>query len=367
MSTTLVVTLIFPFYTHAQEIPPEIRTTEKARVVRIIDQKKEVVEGTDSTEVLQTIDIHILSGEEKGKDLKIVNDLSPLHQGETFYLTKLIDENGTAYRVSDKYRLPGMLLLAAIFILLTAIFGGKQGVRGIASLIGGICVLYFFLLPNIISGHSAILLSAGAAGIIIVFGSYITHGFNKTTTAAVLGMLATIIITGLLATWAIHLTKLSGFDSEEAVYLNLNTSGTLDFAGILLGGIIIGLLGALYDAAISQAIAAEELWHANPAMTKRHMFTRLTRIGREHIGALVNTLAIAYVGAALPLLLLFYQGANAPFHIVLNRELFASEIVRIIVGSIGVVLSVPITNYIVSYILIEKKGAHIHEHSHVHH
>ena len=151
------------------------------------------------------------------------------------------------------------------------------------------------------------------------------------------------------------------------MYLNFSTSGAIDFQGLLLGAILIGLLGTLYDAAISQAIAVEEIHHTDPTLSKKRVYTKVLRIGREHIGALVDTLAIAYVGAALPLLLL-YSLSEVPFGIIINREVFATEIIRITVGSIGVILAVPITTYISTHMLVGKlRGKSHHQgHSHAH-
>ena len=190
------------------------------------------------------------------------------------------------------------------------------------------------------------------SSIIVGCGSYVTHGFNKMTTTAVLGMVATIVLTGALAYFSIGFAELSGFNTDETVYLNFNTRGAIDFAGLLLGGILIGTLGVLYDAAIGQAISVEELASAGPQLSRKEIYRRALRIGREHVGALVNTLAIAYVGASLPLLLLFYGFGTDSIEIALNREIFATEIVRAIVGSIGLVLTVPITTAVAAYFLV---------------
>jgi uncharacterized membrane protein len=151
----------------------------------------------------------------------------------------------------------------------------------------------------------------------------------------------------------VHATHLSGFSSEEQVYLNLNTQGSLDMLGLLFSGIMIGLLGVLYDIAIGQAVAVEELFSAGKHLSRGEIYRRAIRIGREHIGALINTLAIAYVGVALPLLLLL-QSSTVNVWFTLNSELFATEIVRILVGSIGLILGVPITTIIATYLLSEK-------------
>jgi uncharacterized membrane protein len=185
------------------------------------------------------------------------------------------------------------------------------------------------------------------------------------TSAAVLGMIVTICFTGLLAWLSIYLARLTGFESEEAVYLHFNTGGSIDFAGLLLAGIIIGLLGILYDLAIGQAVAVEEIKGAGQHLKSTEVYARALRIGREHTGALVNSLAIAYVGVSLPLLLLFYNTGAEHVLLNMNREIFATEIVRTMVGSIGLVLAVPITTLISVWLLTgHSQSSHTHSHSH---
>jgi uncharacterized membrane protein len=231
------------------------------------------------------------------------------------------------------------------------LFGGIQGVRGLISFAGSIVLIVYVLMPGIMKGFSPILISLLVSSIIIIFGSFVTHGFNRTTLSAVFGMTITVLITGLLASLAVHMTNLTGYTTDETVYLNANAGGNIDMAGLLLGGILIGLLGVLYDVSIGQAISTEELIRANNSMPKKILYKRLNRIGKEHIGALVDTLAIAYVGVSLPLLLLFYSGSNDSILFILNREIFATEIVRILIGSIGLIIAVPITNLISIFIL----------------
>ncbi len=194
-----------------------------------------------------------------------------------------------------------------------------------------------------------------AASSIVIVGSYVTHGFSRMTTTAVLGMIATIALTGIIASIAITETRLTGFADDAALYLNFNVRGSIDLAELLLGGIIIGLLGVLYDAAIGQSVAVEELSRAGAHLSRYELYRRALRIGREHIGALVNTLAIAYVGASLPLLLFFYTGNTSSIVSIINRELIATEIIRVLVSSIGVVLVVPITTFIATRMLIKDK------------
>jgi len=366
---SLFVFSFLPLVSFAQgaTLIADTETFEKAKVLQILNHGTTTVAGLDTEGKTQTIKIEVISGKNKGETATFKNDYIQLQEGEVFYARHQSNHlDGTNYwSVSDPYRLDILLWLTLTFIVLIFVFGGIQGVRGLASLIGSFFLIFYLLIPGIYGGYNAILVSIGVASLIIVVGSYITHGFNRTTSSAVIGMIITVILTGLAAYYVVHVTNLSGYSSEEAAYLSLNTRGAISMVGLLFGGIMIGLLGVLYDVAIGQAISIEELFRAGKHMTRREVYKRGIRIGREHIGALVNTLAIAYVGASLPLLLLI-QSSTVDILFILNSEIFATEIVRILIGSIGLILAVPITTLIASYMLHGKVtgvgGEHHHHH-----
>ncbi len=345
-----------PSILNAQELIQDDITTVKAKVIDIVDKKIKNVPGTDITSEYQTLKVEIISGTDTGKQVIVENDYLSLKKDEVFYLkiTKRGEDGMVMYSVSEPYRINAILFFIILFVLLVLIFGGIQGIRGLVSLSGSLVLILYVLLPGILHGYSPIVISLAVSSLIIILGSYVTHGFNKTTTSAVIGMIFTVILTGALAYFAVHWSRLSGFSDEEAVYLNFDTRGSIDFVGLLLGGMLIGLLGVLYDVAIGQAISVEELNHVAPHLPRKTIFTRAVRIGREHIGALVNTLAIAYVGVSLPLLLLYVHSSNSPIGQTINREIFATEIIRTMIGSIGLVIAVPITTWIAVLILMRK-------------
>ncbi len=349
-----------PVFAQGGELVMDKVETVKARVLEILDQEVRNVFGTDVSSNYQTIKVQILQGPKKDTIVTVTNDYLNLKKGEVFYLIHTTNslDGRDAYSVSEPYRLPVVLFFVALFILLVFLFGGLQGMRGLLSLAGSLILILYVLIPGVLYGYSPVFVSLGVASLIIILGSYITHGFNKTTTSAVIGMIVTILVTGVLAYVAVHWSQLSGFSDETAVYLNLNTRGSIDFVGLLLGGMLIGLLGVLYDVAIGQAISVEELHNIAPHISRGTIYKRAIRIGREHIGALVNTLAIAYVGVSLPLLLLYSQSSTESIGLTLNRELFATEIIRTMIGSIGLVLAVPITTFISVWFLmrIKKNG-----------
>lgn len=361
MKTVFYFALLFalPLATSAQELISDTVITMKARVVDVQAQEVREVPGTDITALHQTVVAEILEEPEKGTRVTIENDYLELEVGDKFFLNHTTSAyDGTDYySVLERDRSGALAALLALFIGVVILFGGKQGIRGLLALIGSFVFIGVFLLPGILQGYSPVLVSICVAAVIVTLGSYVTHGFTKTTSSAVVGMIFTIILTGALAYAAIYFTHLEGWSGEEVTYLNLNARGAIDLTGLLLGGILIGLLGVLYDAAIGQAVSVEEIARAGEKLSRREIYRRVLRIGREHVGALVNTLAIAYAGAALPLLLLFYQTGDLNFGLTINREMFATEIVRILVGSIGLVLAVPITTAVSVWMLVSDRRA----------
>ena len=361
MRTIVGLLLVFSTFTSAAEaLEPgtSVVTTELAEVIAITLEEERSVPGTEVRAPFQTIRAEILEGPHKGGIVTVQNDYLMLSVGEKFYALHRVDTltDVDAYTVSEPYRIPQLLVLIGLFILVTFLIGGRQGIRGLIALALSFFFIAYALLPGILANYSPLLVSLGVASLIIVLGSYVTHGFNKVTTSAVFGMIGTLALTAILAQYSILFTHLSGFASDEAVYLNIDTAGQIDFSALLFGGILIGLLGVLYDAAIGQAVAVDELKGAAPDASRMEIFKRAMRIGREHIGALVNTLAIAYVGVALPLLLLFYSiNSDTSILTTLNREVFAGEIVRMAVSSIGIMLAVPVTSAIAVFMLIRRK------------
>lgn len=355
--------LCTPFLGHASDN----EYTYKAIVNKVLSSGVHEIPGLESSSPFQIIEVQFLNGDMKGKSVEIENDYIQLQKGDTAYILKTVrsEDSKELYSLRDPYRIDVLIYLAIAFLILVIIFGGIQGIRGLISLLGSLILIGYILLPGILKGISPIILITVVASLIIVIGSYITHGFNRTTSAAVVSMIVTVIFTGVLALYVVDMAQLSGFESDEAIYLNQATKGIINFQGLLLGGIMIGLLGVLYDVAIGQAVSVEELYTINPKANKKHVYKRVLRMGREHIGALINTLAIAYVGVSLPLLLLFSTSTIDPL-IIINKEVFSAEIVRTLVGSIGLVLAVPITT-LISVFMVKANPQHSLEEKHHHH
>ena len=359
LPTALIGLCMFiPQISHAQEVI-------RAKVTKIISEEKTEVELGIGSGFVQLLEAATVFTKERGEEkILVTNDYVPLRVGNRIFIQ---GNSEAGYVVSEIDRTRALGVLAVAFLAVLVLFGGIQGIRGLASLIGSLLLIVFVLVPNLLTGASPVLVSLSVAALITVVGAYITHGFSWTTSSAVLGMVATVAVTGVLSQLFISSANLSG-KTEEGIYLAVSTGGNINLVGILLGGMLIGLLGVLYDAAIGQAVAVEELCRANPNYSKKEMLARSLRIGREHIGALVNTLAIAYVGASLPLLLLLSSAGTHSVGYTLNSELSATEIVRTLVGSIGLVLAIPVTTALAVFILYPRRmqfvGTESHGHSH---
>ena len=228
--------------------------------------------------------------------------------------------------------------------------------RSLISLLVSVAAIIFLLVPALLAGYNPVLASVAIAGAVLALVLFGTHGFSPRVWIAFGGTFSAVAVTGIIAYVASDAMRLTGFGSDASVYLNFATDGELDLAGLLLGGIIIGILGVLDDISITQASVVQELKAANANFTFHELYTRASRVGKYHLGSIVNTLALAYVGVSLPLILL-YSKTGSSLGLVLNQEVVAGELLRIIVGSIGLILAVPATTAVAAWYFQNTKVA----------
>jgi uncharacterized membrane protein len=248
------------------------------------------------------------------------------------------------YRFVDRQRTGVILWLAVFFALAVVALGRLRGLAALAGLAASLLVLIRFILPAILDGRNPVLVAVVGASAIAFVALYMAHGFSTMTTVALLGTVASLALTAVLAQIFVGLAELSGFASEEATVVQIGAA-RIDLAGILLGGVVIGALGAIDDMTVTQASAVWELRSANPGMRRGPLLRSGLRIGRDHVASTVNTLALAYAGASMPILLLFVLSRQSLGTIV-NGEVIATELVRTLVGSIGLVAAVPLTTWL---------------------
>ena len=267
--------------------------------------------------------------------------------------TRLVD-GSTLYNFADYERSSAMWVLVVLFVVTVIALGRWRGVGALAGLALSVAVLVVFVLPALLDGSNPVLVAIVGASSIAFVSLYLAHGFDSATNVALLSTLAALALTGLLAWAFIELTSLTGLTDENALFLDA-LGVHIDPRGLLLAGVVIGSLGVLDDVTVTQVSAVGELHLARPDATIGELYHSALVIGRDHISSTVNTLFLAYAGAALPLLLLFSEVRQA-IATTAMREVMAVEIVRTLVGSIGLVAAVPIATGMAAVVLKSRVG-----------
>ncbi|GIF72012.1 YibE/F family protein [Asanoa siamensis] len=263
-------------------------------------------------------------------------------------LTDSEDPNATVYTIADHQRGSPLLWLVVAFGVAIVAFGRWRGLAALAGLAVSFGVLLLFVLPAILDGGPPLPIAVTGAALIMFVVLYLTHGISAQTSVAVLGTLASLVLAGAIGTLAIGLTHLTGYGDENAITLSL-LHGEVDLHGLLLAGMIIGSLGVLDDVTVTQAATVGEIARANPSLSRRELYRGGTRVGRAHIASTVNTIVLAYAGASLPVLLLVVAGGRGVGE-VLTTEFIAQEIVRSVVGTLGLIAAVPITTALAAFV-----------------
>jgi uncharacterized membrane protein len=376
-SKAVVVGVIFlqvPF-SHAQELHSDFEERLSAEVLEVVNEYERNITGTAATATVQEVRVVLREGERAGEVVRLESELVTLEPGDRIFVDHLIPITGDEYfSYADFERRPILLSLAAIFVTMLLVLSGWQGVRALLSLAASVAAIFLLLVPALLAGWNPAVASVGIAGAILAVVFFGTHGITPRSKIAFFGTFGAVIATCLIALVSSELMRLTGFSSDAAVYLNFATNGTLDLSGLLLGSIIIGILGVLDDVSITQASVVEQLKHANAALRFRELYQRASKVGRDHIGSLVNTLALAYVGVSLPLILL-YAHSDSSWWETVNQEVVAAELLRIIVGSIGLILAVPATTAVAAWYFDKRTvdetpeaspcaGDHHHHHKH---
>jgi uncharacterized membrane protein len=275
--------------------------------------------------------------------------LPEFQAGERVELYYQRDQGGARrYLVSDWVRRPSLYWLVGLFLVVAVVVARAKGLRAFISTACSLAIAVGFVVPGILAGYSPVLVSLLGVGTILVLAIYFVHGVSWSTTAALVGTFAAVVVTMAIGLYFVDLARLTGFGSHEAIYINL-AAAQVNLKGMILAGLLIGALGALTDITIVQASVVRELAPANPRFGMRALYARAMNVGLDHIGSLVNTLVLAYTGAALPLLVLLrLQATSLPQ--ALNVEPVAVEVVHTLVGSIGLILAVPLTTFIAAFL-----------------
>ncbi|OIJ12919.1 hypothetical protein BKP35_10165 [Anaerobacillus arseniciselenatis] len=335
-----------------------------ARVLEIVEENKDDYDQSGVQYEHQVVRAQILSG--KFKDHIIVttsenyrfsskNDKDfwiKENEKVVVQLNVFNDEIVRAEIMSHTRDVPTFFLVT-IFIALLLFFGRRQGFKALISISLTLLLIFKFMIPYLFMGHSPVYLAIITGTVVTLITFLLVSGFSKKTVAATIGTVGGLASAAVISIIFSQAMKLTGYHSDdERVLLSISNEISFDMQGILLAGIIIGALGAIMDVAISIASSMEEIRKTNPQITKAQLFTSGMNVGKDIMGTMANTLILAYVGAGLPLLITLY-GYESTLSQIIHMEFLAVEILRTAAGSIGLILSIPITAFVTS-ILINK-------------
>jgi uncharacterized membrane protein len=343
----------------ASELKPE-ENYYKAEVTKII--KTENMGEGELGNFTQTLEIKFLDGPLEGEVREAENsgtikfaEEKKVNEGEKIVVLEVIQGERINYSVWDKYRLDLIFFIVIGFFTLVIIFAGLKGLGSIIGMITSFIILVGFIVPQILNGYNPLLITILGSSVILLVTIFLAHGVSKKTGVALSSTVIALTITGVLAYTIVKLMNLTGLGNEESYMLQI---GNVDInaQGLLLSGIIIGTLGVLDDVTTTQSAAIFEFLKIDKKLSVTDLFVKGYVVGKDHIASLVNTLILAYAGASLALFVIFVLNPNnIPSWVMLNDEMITEEIVRAVVGSIGLIMAVPISTVIAS--IVAKKSS----------
>lgn len=337
-------------------LPAEALPSEqyvRGEVLAVLEQGLRDVFGTQSR--YQILRVGILDGPDRGRETIIeyggqvkITAEQEFSAGQSAVLIR--DPNG-AYRIADHYRLPALVGVVALFVVLIILSAGLKGIGSLLGLAVSFTIIVQFIVPQLLLGRDPLLISILGCSVILLVTTYLAHGISKQTTVALVSTCLALAVTAVLAIAAVHLTGLAGLGSEDAAMLQIGPTAVINLRGLLLGGILIGTLGALNDVTTTQSATLFALAQAKPRASLAELVREGFLVGREHIVSLVNTLVLAYSGTALGVVIFFVLNpSHLPYWVLFNSELVGDEVVRTVAGSIGVILAVPLTTVLAAWV-----------------
>jgi uncharacterized membrane protein len=323
----------------------------RAVVLRVEEEQREINEN-GSESIRQKLSIEITHGPRKGQ--KVVHNgldydvlsATRYEAGDRVIAVRTVNIDGReSYYVVEHERSRVLLWLLVLFAALVILVGRSKGLRAVIVLVLTLLIILKFIIPQILNGHNPLVVGLLGSVVILLVAIYLTEGVNRRSHIAIAAIALSLLVTGLLSLWFVDWLRLSGFDSEDVMYLVASSYGAINVKGLLLAGVIIGALGVIDDVVVAQVALVEQLKKTDAQLSAKQIYRKSMKVGVSHLSSMVNTLFLAYAGASLPLLLLFGVNDLAPlgFVQIVSNEMIATEIMRSLVGSMGLVLAVPIS------------------------
>lgn len=345
LTVSVIISLINATKVIAQEY------TETKYNAQIIGAKYEKLETGNAT----TFEIQIQEGEKKNEivEVTITEEDTALKVknykvGDRVIVIANDGAGETQYFISDHIRIDSIYILIGIFVLITILIGRKTGFQSLIGLTLSTLVLILFIIPRIEKGENLLFMTFIGSVFIAFISIYLSHGLKRKSTIALIGTLVSLVLTVVFGIIFTNILKLTGYSSEDALFLIGVEGFKINMKDLLISSLIFGGIGILDDVTVSQVSVVQEIYEANKNLTAKELYQKAMNVGRDHISSMVNTLFLAYASSSLPLIILLRVQSVSLFEII-NNEPIAEEILRTVVGSIGLILAVPITTAIAVY------------------
>ncbi|MBP7774504.1 YibE/F family protein [Candidatus Woesebacteria bacterium] len=368
-----IVTIAYPQLTYGQSDDSLPRSEYFVGVVEeVVTEKKLATEE----KYIQTVRVKLVDSDEQatvqyGDDMQALEKSQRLTPGEKVLVVKQpLYGGGSELVIADKYRLPVLWWLLGGLVAVVFVVGRWRGMGAFAGMLVSLGILVWFVVPHILSGENPLLVTVlGSLGIGTVT-LYLSHGLSIKTHISLISLYLVLGLVCALTLMSVFVGHFVGMGSEEALFLRAGSTATINLQGLFIGGVILGALGVLDDIIVAQVAVVFQLKAAQKNIQLPELYSRGLFVGKEHVASLVNTLALAYAGANLPLFLLFMLNKYTPTWVIFNSEAIAEEVVRTLVGSIGLVAAVPLTTLIAAVVATRLSTATLHkiteDHQHIH-
>lgn len=324
-------------------------TVVDAHVVRVLQTGERAVPGVERGQLFQRLEVELDSSLYRGERVTLEwggrRALTPaglLKEGDRVLLALSREGTQRTYTIAEVVRVPSLIPYAVLLVVVLLGIARLAGAAALGGLAASIAVFLLAIVPAIQRGEDPLVATAVGSVAVLAASVFVVHGFGRKSVAALGGTLVGLVIVGGLGALILGAARMSGFTDEDTIYLAVATGDRLDVARLALAGLIVGSLGALVDMAVGQSSTTFELASVDPELRGRALYLSALRVGRDHIGSLINTLALAYFGGALPLIVLLSLGYQ-PLSVALNSEGMVLSVITVIVASIGLVACVPVT------------------------
>lgn len=333
--------------------------TEEKIQVQQDDPLFDPTRGNPQYNTIQNVTYEVLEGDYKGIIFESVNEITGqiydvfLHKGDKVMLLLKVYKDGSfdGYAI-DFLRNDTMVIFVIIFFIGLILLGKMKGLKALASLIITVAAVFFILIPLTLQGYDALMLAVLVSIFITLITIFLIAGFSRKAISAIIGTVIGVLCAALIAYMIGNISLLTGLSGEDARILYINRPD-LNFSHIFFASIMIGALGAVMDVGMSISSSVNEIYQANKNTTQKSLFHSGMQVGKDIMGTMSNTLILAYVGSSLPLLLLFSLNNFGLMHVI-NFDFISAEIVRSISGSFGLLLAIPITALVSSFLLRDR-------------